>query len=292
MVMTRYVVRHTTTYSYERPMTSSQMVAFLVPRSTPTQTVVGTTVTCLPVADHRHTRIDGFGNLATYLSIEQPHDWLEIVAESVVEVAEQSLPADRSWEATREQVLADTSADGQLAQWCLLDSPYVAASDELAAFGAESFRPGRGILESLRDLSGRIFREFAFDPAATDVSTPLHEVLADRRGVCQDFAHLTIACLRSLGLPARYVSGYIETEPPAGEPKLVGTDASHAWCATYLPGAGWVDVDPTNDAMPPTRHVSVAWARDYGDVAPVRGVTFGPPSHELLTVSVDVARMV
>jgi transglutaminase-like putative cysteine protease len=289
--MTRYVVRHATLYKYERPMTSSQMTAFLVPRTTPTQSVISSVLTCCPPADHQYSRIDVFGNIGTYLSFESPHDRLEIVADSIVESAPTLLPPETAWEQVVDATLRDTTADGQIARWCRLDSPFVARSDQLADFGRPSFPPGQGIVEGLRHLSHRIFSEFIFDPTATEVSTPLETVVQLRRGVCQDFAHLIIGCLRSLGLPARYVSGYLETEPPDGEPKPVGADASHAWCAVYVPGSGWLDVDPTNDAVPPTRHVTVAWARDYHDIAPLRGVTFGPPSHEMLSVSVDVIRM-
>ena len=158
-------------------------------------------------------------------------------------------------------------------------------------YAAPSFPPGRPVVEAVTDLTTRIFTDFTFDPAFSDVSTPLAEVLDHRRGVCQDFAHLAIGCLRSVGLPARYVSGYIETEAPPGQPKLVGADASHAWCATYVPGWGWLDLDPTNDQVAPARHVTVAWGRDYRDVAPLRGVVVGPAAPQELAVAVDVSRL-
>jgi transglutaminase-like putative cysteine protease len=289
--MTRYAIRHDTTYKYEQSMTSSQMTAFIVPRSTPTQQVESCTVWSAPVADHRYTRIDVFGNLGTYLSFESPHSRLELVAESVVETEPPVLPSDQEWEAVRTDLAHDTSVDGQLARWCRLDSRFVTTSTELADFCRRSFPAGGGVVEGIRDLTNRVFNEFIFDPSATEVSTPIDEVFQTRRGVCQDFAHLTIGCLRSIGLAARYVSGYLETEPPPGEVKLIGADASHAWCSVYLPGFGWLDADPTNNAVPPTRHITVAWARDYHDIAPVRGVTFGPPSREVLSVSVDVQRV-
>jgi transglutaminase-like putative cysteine protease len=289
--MTHYTVRHDTTYAYEQPMTSSQMTAFIVPRSTASQQVKSCTVWSAPMADHRFTRIDVFGNLATYLSFETPHARLEIVAESTVETAPTHLPADREWDAVLADLANDTTVDGQLARWCRLDSRFVATSTSLADYCRLSFPVGGGIVEGVQALTRRIFDEFIFDPNATDVSTPIDEVFRTRRGVCQDFAHLTIGCLRSIGLAARYVSGYLETEPPPGEAKLIGADASHAWCSVYLPGFGWFDADPTNNAVPPTRHITVAWARDYHDIAPVRGVTFGPPSREVLSVSVDVQRL-
>jgi transglutaminase-like putative cysteine protease len=289
--VTRYLIRHSTIYSYDQPMASSQMVAYQIPRATPAQTVEHSSLWCQPPADHSYTRIDVFGNLATYLSIDNPHDRLEISAESTVDTMPGSLPPDHLWEAVRDRLSADTTPDGQLARWCRLDSVHITASTDLLAFARPSFPLGGGLIDGLRSLSNRIFNEFTFDANATDVSTPLTEVLQMRRGVCQDFAHLIIGCLRSLGLSARYVSGYLETEPMPGEPKLVGADASHAWCGVRIPSFGWVDVDPTNDMLSPNRHVTVAWGRDYHDVAPVRGVTFGPPSHEMLSVSVDVMRL-
>ena len=152
-----------------------------------------------------------------------------------------------------------------------------------------SFTPGRGIVEAANDLCHQIYTEFTYDSTATDVSTPLADVLTSRRGVCQDFAHLAAGCLRSIGLAARYVSGYIETTPPAGRDRLVGADASHAWCSIWTPSAGWIDFDPTNDHFPTRRHVTVAWGRDYADVTPVRGVVIGPSRAQSLDVAVDVA---
>jgi transglutaminase-like putative cysteine protease len=174
---------------------------------------------------------------------------------------------------------------------CSIESTFVTPSADLARFASWSFLPGRAFHEAVIDLSHRIFVEFAFDPSFSDVSTPLADVLTYRRGVCQDFAHLAIGTIRSLGLPARYVSGYIENEPPPGQPKLVGADASHAWCSVYIPGWGWLDVDPTNDKAPPMTHVTVGWGRDYADVAPVRGVVFGSPATQELSVAVEVARV-
>jgi transglutaminase-like putative cysteine protease len=160
----------------------------------------------------------------------------------------------------------------------------------LDALTEGAFVPGRPVVEALRALCHEIFSSFTFDPAATDITTPLDDVLAHRGGVCQDFAHLAIAACRSRGLPARYVSGYIETDPPAGEARTIGADASHAWLSVWTPDLGWIDFDPTNDQLPPSRHVTVAWGRDYGDVAPVRGVVIGPSATQSMTVSVDVTR--
>jgi transglutaminase-like putative cysteine protease len=169
-------------------------------------------------------------------------------------------------------------------------SPMVAVNADVHAYAQTSFPPGTPILEGGMDLMQRIFTEFAYDKAASTVDTPVEQVLANRRGVCQDFSHLAIACFRSLGLAARYVSGYLETLPPPGKPKMIGADASHAWVSLYVPDEGWVDLDPTNNIIPGERHVTLAWGRDYSDVAPVKGVVMGGGLHTL-SVEVDVARI-
>jgi transglutaminase-like putative cysteine protease len=171
-------------------------------------------------------------------------------------------------------------------QYCF-DSPYVPINAELAEYARPSFEPGRPLFDAALDLTRRIHAEFTFDSTATTVSTPVLDVLHHRRGVCQDFAHLQLACLRSLGLPARYVSGYLLTKPPPGGKKLAGADASHAWVATFLPDFGWLELDPTNGLIPSDQHVTLGWARDYDDLAPVKGVIVGGHKHSL-KVSVDV----
>jgi transglutaminase-like putative cysteine protease len=183
-----------------------------------------------------------------------------------------------------EGLLGDTLLD--VADFCH-DSPYVALSHELRDYASPSFLPGRPLLDCVIDLNHRIHEDFAYDPAATTVATPLTEVLAERRGVCQDFAHIAIACLRVMGIPARYVSGYLLTRPPPGKPKLRGSDASHAWLSAWLPGHGWVDCDPTNDCLPDLEHVTLGWGRDFGDVSPLCGVVLGGGEHRL-RVGVDV----
>jgi transglutaminase-like putative cysteine protease len=291
-VVTRFHVRHSTLYQYESSMNSTQMIAHLVPRATPQQQVVESTFVTSPIAEHRRTHLDVFGNLVTYFAIDTPHDQLEVIAESTVDVADPATPVDDISLVDALTALAswDDSA-GELIDWCRLDSPVVGVTDELRDYAAPSFPTDGGVVAGLTNLSARIFSQFEFDPHATDVSTPLDEVMRLRRGVCQDFAHLAVGCLRSVGLPARYVSGYLETTAPPGLPKLVGADASHAWCAVFVPGFGWLDADPTNHAVPPDRHVTIAWARDYSDIPPLRGVTFGPPSAQTLSVAVDVTRL-
>jgi len=170
------------------------------------------------------------------------------------------------------------------------DSPLVPLDTPFTDYARESFPPGRNLLAAVLELTARIHRDFKFDPTATTVATPLARVLEQRRGVCQDFAHLQIACLRSLGLPARYVSGYLETVPPPGQAKLLGADASHAWVSFFCPGLGWIDVDPTNNLLPSMQHITLGWGRDYGDVSPIRGVLVGGEEHTL-TVSVDVVAL-
>jgi transglutaminase-like putative cysteine protease len=296
--MIRYRVRHRTEYDYGAPASSGQTVAYLLPRDRPGQHVLASELCVDPHPDHRRDHDDVYGNHVAYVAVERPHDRLVVEAVSEVEIDPVTIDPIWStgdpgtpWERTATDVARDRSADGVLALECTLDSPLVARSAALAEFARPSFPAGRPLVAAVQDLAERIHREFTFDPKSTDLSTPLHEVLVRRRGVCQDFAHLAIGCLRSVGLPARYVSGYIETEPPLGQPRLVGADASHAWCSVFVPGLGWYDVDPTNADARPDRRITVAWGRDYDDVAPVRGVVFGPPASQELTVSVDVARV-
>jgi transglutaminase-like putative cysteine protease len=287
-----YRVRHVTEYFYGAPVVNGHTMAHLLPRDAPTQRVLAASVTTVPAADHSDDHADAFGNRVSYRAIEQPHDHLVVVGECEVRLDEPApLVWSPPWEEIADLVAADLSTDGLLARTCSLPSTHVAISADLARFASWSFLPGRSFHDAVTDLSHRIFTDFVFDPGFSDVSTPVADVLAHRRGVCQDFAHLAIGAIRSLGLPARYVSGYIENEPPPGEQKLIGADASHAWCAVYIPGWGWLDIDPTNDQVPPRSHVTVAWGRDYDDVAPVRGVVFGAPAGQRLAVSVEVDRV-
>jgi transglutaminase-like putative cysteine protease len=288
----RYRVRHSTEYRYSAQVINGHTVAHLRPRETPTQTVIASEVTTAPEADHADEYLDAFGNHVSYRAVEQVHDQLVVVAVSEVDITPAvDLLWSPPWEEVRSIVADDGSPDGLVARMCSIESTLVTPSADLARFASWSFLPGRPFHESVIDLSHRIFAEFAFDPGFSDVSTPLADVLTFRRGVCQDFAHLAIGTMRSLGLPARYVSGYVENEPSPGEPKMVGADASHAWCSVYIPGWGWLDVDPTNDQVPPRCHVTVGWGRDYADVAPVRGVVFGSPATQDLEVAVEVTRL-
>jgi transglutaminase-like putative cysteine protease len=276
-------------------MTDGYSVACLLARPTPSQRVESSVVTTDPAADEYDERVDVFGNRIVQVGLHRPHDGLTVEAVTEVVAWTQELPrTDISWD----RVSATVS--GLRGPMALEIAPFAAPSrfvtvdaDRLGLFelAAATFVPGRAVVDATIAFCSEIFSTFVFDPTSTDVSTPLDVVLRERRGVCQDFAHLAVGCLRTLGLAARYVSGYIETEPPPGEPKLVGADASHAWCSVWIPDHGWLDFDPTNGVVAPERHVTIGWGRDYADVAPVRGVVVGPASEQSLTVSVDVARI-
>jgi transglutaminase-like putative cysteine protease len=234
--------------------------------------------------------VDYFGNAVTFFTIREPHGELKIEARSEVNLNGQAAAwPERSpaWEDVARGLRDDLSAEGMHAYQFVFESPRVNPNAEFARFAAESFAPGRAFAEALLDLTGRIHRGFRFDSKATNVRTRPEEVLRLKRGVCQDFAHLQVAALRSLGLPARYVSGYLRTYPPPGKARLVGADASHAWVSSYCPGIGWLDVDPTNNVAPGGNHVTLSWGRDYGDVSPVRGVILGGRDHKV-EVGVDM----
>lgn len=291
--MTRYRVTHRTLYRYGEPVTLCHNEAHLRPRSGPFQNCLSHQVNVVPVPDAVAERRDFFGNPVYYFSVEKPHESLDVMATSEVEVdwpVKVELLEPLSWERTAE--ITQTSRDPECidARSFVLESPFVSIEKDVAAYTAKSFAPGRDILESIRDFIGRIFVDFTFDPASTTVATPLLQVLDQRRGVCQDFAHLAIAGLRTMGIAARYVSGYIETVPPDGEERLIGADASHAWLSAFIPGIGWIDLDPTNNHFPVTSHVTLAWGRDYSDVTPLKGVITGGGGHTLV-VAVDVIRL-
>jgi transglutaminase-like putative cysteine protease len=286
----RYKVSHTTVYSYDETVPICHNEVRLAPRNLPRQRCLSNRLLVKPQPASIQRRLDYFGNDVSFFAIEEGHQKLTVTALSKVQV-DASPPFDAAstapWEQVRDSLAADRTPAGLEAYQHVFDSLHVQTSGELASYAAPSFTPGRPCLEAVLDLTRRIHVDFAFDRAATSVSTSIDEVLRLRRGVCQDFAHLEIGCLRSIGLAARYVSGYLLTAPPVGQPRLVGTDASHAWLSVYCGVAGWVDVDPTNDAIPSTRHVLLAWGRDYSDVCPIKGVFIGGGGHRM-TVSVDV----
>jgi transglutaminase-like putative cysteine protease len=280
-----YRIEHETRYVHSSGVSTSQHVAYLTPRTLPRQRVRWHELAIAPAPASCVQRIDYFGNAVDQFTILTPDDQLCVVGRSVVEVtaAEPAFALDGSapWESVRRGLVYERGAPYQEASEFSCPSPYAVTAPELAAFASESFVPERPLVACAVHLMHRIHEEFTFDPGSTTIATPVTQVLANRRGVCQDFAHLQIGCLRSLGLAARYVSGYLLTEPPPGQPRLVGADASHAWLSVWCPRLGWVELDPTNDVLPSRRHVTLAWGRDYGDVSPLRGVVLGGRDHTL-----------
>lgn len=292
--MMHYRVVHRTAYDYSESVGLSYNEARLLPRAYANQECLGAGLQIEPrPADYRE-REDFFGNRVAYFSIGEPHYRFVVTATSEVQVLTPPAQLDFSrgtdWQSASLALRRNRDPQTIDALQYALDSPFVAASAELAGYAAPSFPAGRPLAEAVHELMERIHRDFAYDPSFTTVATPLATVLAHRRGVCQDFAHLAIGCLRAQGLAARYVSGYIETLPPPGVDKLIGADASHAWFSVYLPGSGWMDFDPTNNRVPADQHIVVGWGRDYGDVTPLKGVIFGGGEHEL-SVSVDVRQL-
>jgi len=286
----KYHVVHTTEFVYEARAGLCYNEARLLPRDLPNQHVLSTQLQINPSPHDYYERFDFFGNRTAYFSIQQPHDQLIVTAVSEVETLVTpmlDLAASLSWEQARERLRNDRAEEIMMASQFVIDSPTITIDALLEEYAEPSFVPGRPLVEAVHDLMQRIYREFTYDPEFSTIATPLREVLEHRSGVCQDFAHLAIGCLRSKGLAARYVSGYIETAPPPGKERLIGADASHAWFSVYQPGFGWLDFDPTNNQIPGERHITVAWGRDYADVTPLKGVAFGGGEHEL-KVSVDV----
>lgn len=285
-----YRVRHSTVYSYDETVPVCQNEAHLKPRNAASQKCLSNNLMIAPPPATLVERHDYFGNHVTFFTIQEGHRRLAITAESVVTVLETAPPAveeSGSWENTA-QLLHSYSDGAHLeAKHFTFESPFVPVLDQLADYAAVSFTPGRRHLEATLDLTRRIFTEFKFDATATCVNTPPLEVLHKRRGVCQDFAHLMIGCLRSLGLSARYVSGYLLTVPPPGKPRLAGADVSHAWVSVYFPEFGWLDFDPTNNCIPSGHHITLGWGRDYGDICPIKGVFIGG-GHHAMHVTVDV----
>jgi transglutaminase-like putative cysteine protease len=287
-----YRVSHRTAYAYESEVSSSYGQLHLLPRELPSQRCRSSDVTIEPVAGDYRERLDYFGNRVCFLAIHEPHHALTVIATSVVEVDERpdrlSVFGSRPWEQVREAVRRGQVADPVDAAQFMLDSPLVEAADVYRRYAEVSFTPGRDLLEAVGSLSARIHADFVYKPGSTSVTTPLAEVFQQRNGVCQDFAQLGIACLRSLGLPARYVSGYLETDPPPGHPKLDGADGSHAWLSLLVPEAGWLEIDPTNDQFVNDRYIVTAYGRDYSDVPPMNGVIYTEGRTESLEVQVDV----
>lgn len=277
-----YIVIHETEYPpCGVPVSLAQHLLHLIPRDLPWQTRASGKITIDPDLSRLIEGEDVFGNPVAWLSLDTPHDGLLVRAESHVTVIGRSLPkpADSPpWEAVRERFrYRPEPCDANVldAQRYLYASPRVPCDATLAAFARQAFKPDVPLLAGAQALMDLIYDTFTFDAKATEVGTPVHEVLTRKRGVCQDFAHLMIAALRSIGLPARYMSGYLLTDPPPGKPRLIGADASHAWVSVWCPENDWVEYDPTNGIQPDLRHVTLGWGRDFQDVSPLRGVILG-----------------
>lgn len=285
-----YDLSHTTTYDYHSSISVSHHLLRVSPRRLPRQFRLRHSIHTDPTPTTTSVRTDYFGNDVTFATIEGSHKRLSVTSLSRIAVGPAFIPDPAEtppWESVRGMCRSDRSQPVLEAIEFSFASPLVPLESRFATYAAPSFPPRRSILEAALDLMSRIHRDFVFDATATTVATPLLEVFENRRGVCQDFAHLHIACLRSMGLPARYVSGYLETIPPPGKAQLVGADASHAWVSLFCPGIGWIDLDPTNNCLPSMRHITAAWGRDYSDVSPIRGVLLGSGEHTL-SVAVDV----
>lgn len=318
----KYRITHTTVYNYSQAVGLCQNEARLLPRDFWRQRCESSHFEIVPTPTDFYEFIDFFGNRVTYFAIQQSHKQLVVTAISEITIFPRhdiisDLSKPLAWEQVR-NMLQDGTDQVQLpfqsqnqsqnqgsqdqiqhqdfnleildARYYVLDSPMVTSSQALADYAQASFQPNRLLIDVVRDLMQRIYIDFTYDPSFTTIATPLSDVLSHRRGVCQDFAHLAIGCLRSFGLAARYISGYVETQPEPGQQRLVGADASHAWFAVYLPGTGWLDFDPTNNKLPYDQHITLAWGRDYADVTPLKGIAFGGGQHTL-SVSVDVLRL-
>jgi transglutaminase-like putative cysteine protease len=275
-------------YRYGGDVAHSHQLLHLTPRDAPRQTCHTRSITLTPTPSIRREDIDAFGNHVTRLEYDTPHDCLDVLAEAGVEVrgAPAIAPADTdAWEAVR-AVLAfsgEPMGEAQLdACRYRMESSYVSIKQAFTDYGADCFAPARPVLQAAEDLMSKIHRDFKYAPGSTNIRTSAMEAFAARRGVCQDFAHIMIGCLRSRGLAARYVSGYLRTEPPPGsDASYVGADASHAWVSVYCPPVGWIDLDPTNEVRVDSDHIVIAWGRDFGDVSPLRGVIVGGGRHRL-----------
>ncbi len=281
-----YQILHDTCYHYDSPVSLAQQLAHLWPRECAWQRCTEQQLLISPEPTARRDEQDVFGNPLTRLAFERPHDELQVNARLTVEVvARPALDFNLSpaWELTRNALTYSSQPlSAELLEACRyrFQSPYVHLKRSFVEFSESCFPPGRPLLLGVQALMEKIFDEFTFDAEATQVATPLVEVLERRRGVCQDFAHLMLACVRSRGLAARYISGYLLTRPPPGQPRLIGADASHAWVSVFCPVLGWVDFDPTNNVQPALEHITLAWGRDFSDVSPLRGVILGGGSHD------------
>jgi transglutaminase-like putative cysteine protease len=295
--MIQFLVRHTTHYKYADRVTRCYNMANVIPRDTARQRCLKNRIVLSPLPATTHKRTDYFGNQTFHFEIQKPHTELIITAESEVQITERdqepNLDLGISYRDALEYMATSTRQDTIEAREYLLNSPMIECSEALAAYARPSFASDRSLKSCVSELTTRIYSEFSYDPQFSTIATPLVEVLKHKKGVCQDFAHLQVGCLRSVGIPAKYVSGYIETMPKPGEEKLIGADATHAWIAYFCPEEGWIEFDPTNDVLAASdgQHIVTAFGRDYYDVTPVKGVIFGGGESPVLSVSVDVSRV-
>lgn len=286
----KFQIRHITKYKYSEPAALSQNELYLYTRDTHCQTLLQNRMLISPEPAYTRTRLDFFGNHVHVFAVQASHRELSITAESQIETTVPQVPEAAStpaWESVAQHVNAHAGPAELEAYQFVFPSPMISLHPELREYGETSFRKNTPILEAVLDLTRRINEEFTYEKGATTIGTSTDTILESRKGVCQDFAHLQIGVLRSLGLPARYVSGYLETLPPPGKPKMLGADASHAWLSVFIPDHGWVDVDPTNNLVPGDRHITIAWGRDYGDVTPAKGIVMGGGTHSQ-SIQVDV----
>ena len=290
-----FLVKHVTHYKYAQRVTSCYNLANIIPRDTARQRCVSNRISLSPQPATQHERKDYFGNKAFHFEIQKPHTELIISAESEVYISDKdhelNLDFGVSYHESLEYLHNANTPETMEAREFLLSSPMIESSEALADYARPSFTGDRSLKSCVSELTTRIFKEFAYDPQFSTIATPLSEVLKHKKGVCQDFAHLQVGCLRSVGIPAKYVSGYIETLPKPGEQRLVGADATHAWIAFFCPEEGWVEFDPTNDTLASNQHIVAAFGRDYYDVTPLKGVIFGGGKSPVLSVSVDVSRV-
>jgi transglutaminase-like putative cysteine protease len=283
-----YKITHRTTYKYVYPVSVGNHVACLKPRSFPHNRLVENTLEIHPTPVTLTERVDYFGNTLCFFTVQEPHKELIVQAKSeVISDAADLQSVSLPWEDSTQGLARDHSLEGLDAYQFQFESPRIRIRPEFAAYALQSFTARRPMREALLDLTTRIYKDFRFDSKVTTVRTTIEEVFKKRRGVCQDFAHVQIACLRSINVAARYVSGYLRTYPPPGRPRLIGADASHAWVSAYCKSLGWLDVDPTNNVAPSDGHVTLAWGRDYSDVSPLRGLILGGGGHTL-NVEVDM----
>ncbi|ADZ89361.1 transglutaminase family protein [Marinomonas mediterranea] len=292
----KYKVRHLTEYEYTAPVALCYNMAHLLPRDTQNQRCLNRRIKVWPKPIYQSEGQDYYGNQTCYFSIEEPHQKLSIDVISYFEIQTTDFIAQAEAHPMTlgelKALLAQpNTADLRMAKEFVLNSPQVRCSKPLADYAQDCFSDDMTLIQGVKAFMHKVFTEFRFDPTSTTVATPLEQVLEQKSGVCQDFAHLSLGCLRSLGIPTRYMSGYLETLPPPGQEKLTGADASHAWFAVFIPDFGWVEFDPTNDIMPTDQHIVTAFGRDYSDVTPLQGVIFEGGDSQTLSVSVDVQRV-